>query len=117
MFGMSLAVIRLALLFRRTVDFFNAAVERCGQRVPEMQKSVLLQADVHEHRLQAHFDVLDPALVNASDDVARAASLDAIFFEPAVLQQRDATLEFFYAQNELVVGLVWGKAKKFFYFV
>ena len=59
-----------------------------------MKKRILVEADVDEHRLQTHLDVFDAALVNAADDLARAATLDAVFFQAAILEQRHAALEF-----------------------
>src|SRR4029077_1961533 len=94
-----------ALFLRGPVDFFNPAIERGRKRIPEMQERVFIKADVDEHRLQTHLDVLDPAFVNAADDVARAAALDAIFFQPAILEQRHATLEFLHADYDFVAGL------------
>ena len=88
MLGMSFAVIRSSVaLLPRPIDFLDAAVERGRNGVPEMEERIFFEADVDEHRLQAHLDVLDFALVNAADDVARAVSLDAVFFEPAVFEQ------------------------------
>ena len=55
-------------------------------------------------------DVLDPALVNAPDDVAGAVTFDAVFFEAAVLEERHATLQFLHADDELVARLARGKA-------
>ena len=68
------------------IDFFNAAVKRRRNRIPKMKECVFFEADVNKHRLQSHFDVFDFALVNATDDVPRALTLDAIFLQPAVLE-------------------------------
>src|ERR1700737_116314 len=75
----------LSLFFPGSVDFFDSAVERRRNRVPKMQERVFLQADVDEHRLQTHLDILNATLVNAADDVARVAPLNAIFFPPPIL--------------------------------
>src|SRR4029077_10004263 len=83
----------------------NSAVEGSRYRVPKVQKRVLIEADVDKHRLQPHLDVLDFTLVNAADDIARVFSLDAVFLEPTILEQRDARLELFYAEYEFVAGL------------
>ena len=72
------------------IDFLDPAVERGGNGVPKMKERVFFEADVDEHRLQPHLDVLDSALVDAADDVARAVTLDAVFFKPTVLEQRHA---------------------------
>ena len=85
-----------------------------GNRVPEMQERVFLEADVDKHRLQTHLDVLNFAFVNAADDVARAVALDAVFFEPAVLEQRHAALQFLHAHDKLVAGLAGRKSQEFF---
>jgi hypothetical protein len=75
-----------------------------------MKKSVFFETDVDEHRLQSHFDVPDFTLVNAADDIARAFTLDAVFLQAAVLEQRDTRLEFFHAQYEFVASLAGRKA-------
>jgi hypothetical protein len=51
-----------------------------------MEERVFLEADVDEHRLQPHLDVLDLPFVNAADDVPGGVPLDVIFFEPSVLE-------------------------------
>jgi hypothetical protein len=51
-----------------------------------MEESVFLEADVDKHRLQAHLDIFDSAFVDRANNVTRSVALDAIFFEPAVLQ-------------------------------
>jgi hypothetical protein len=70
-----------------------------------MKEGVFFEADVDEHRLQSHLDVLDFALVNAANDVARAFTLDAVFLESAILEQRNTGLEFFYIEYEFVASL------------
>src|SRR4029453_15999732 len=92
-------------LVRGPIDFFNSAVERGGNGIPKMKKGVFFEADIHEHRLQPNFDVLDFPLGNAADDIARVFTLDAVFLEPSIFQQRDARLEFFHAEYEFVPGL------------
>ena len=82
-----------------------------------MKECVLFEADVNKHRLQAHLDVFDFALVNAADDVPRGLTLDAIFLEPAILEQRDARLEFFYTEYELVPRLAGTKPQNLSYLV
>ncbi len=114
MLGMSFAVIRF--FGRRSfgpIDFLDAAVERGGNRVPEMEERIFFEADVDEHRLQTHLDVLDFAFVNAADNVAGAVTLDVIFFEPAVFEKRDAALEFLDADDQFVAGLARAKAQEF----
>src|SRR5207302_10449872 len=65
-------------------DFFNPAIKRGRNRIPKMQKRVLLESDVDKHRLQSHLDVSDFSLVDAADDIPRGATFDAIFLQPAV---------------------------------
>src|SRR4029077_7037981 len=48
----------LPMFLGGTIDFFDPAVERSGNRVPKMKKSVFLEADVDKHRLQTHLDIL-----------------------------------------------------------
>src|SRR5206468_12634119 len=67
------------------IDFFNAAVKRSRNRIPKMEERVFLKADVNKHRLQAHLDVSDLALVDAADDVPRALTLVVVFLQLAVL--------------------------------
>ena len=42
-------------------------------------------------------------------------ALDAIFFEPAVFEQRDAALEFFDVDDEFVAGLATRQAQNSFH--
>ncbi len=87
------------------LDLLDPAVERGRNRVPEMEEGVFFEADVDKHRLEAGLDVLHPALVDAAGDVAGAVALDAIFLERAILEQGDAALEFFDADDQFVAGL------------
>ena len=93
------------LLAPGPIDFLDAAVERGGDGVPEMEERVLFEADVDEHRLQTHLDVLDATLVDAPDNVAGGIALDAIFFETPVLQERDTPLEFLHTDDDFVSRL------------
>src|SRR5438045_8133846 len=72
----------------RTVDFFDSTVERGRNGIPKMEESIFLEADVDEHRLQSHLDILDSAFVDRANNVARSVALDAIFFESSVFQER-----------------------------
>ena len=92
-------------LLARAIDFFDPAIERSRNRVPEMQERIFLEADVDEHRLQPHLDVLNFSLVDATDDVPGGVALDVIFLEPAVLEQGHAAFEFLDADYEFVPGL------------
>ena len=100
---------------RPPINFFDAAVERSRNRVPKMKECVFFEADVDKHRLQAHLNVSNLALENAADDVSGALTFDAVFLQPAVLEQRDTGFEFFDAENELVAGLSRGKPQNLFY--
>ena len=108
---MSFCVISLRFGRRgsRSIDLLDAAVERCGN-VPVMQERVLLEADVHKHRLQTHLDVLNFAFVNAPNNVARGVALDAVFFQAAIFQKRHSALQFLDADDELVARLARNKA-------
>ena len=92
----------LSLFLRRAVDFFDSAVERGGKCVPKVQERIFVEADVDEHRLQAHLDVLDPAFVDRANNIARAATLDAVLFETSILEQRHAPLELLHADYKFV---------------
>ncbi len=78
---MSAEVMRLGgflrRLFWRTCSM--PGVERCRDRVPEVQERVLLRADIDEHGLEALFDVLDAPLEDAADDVLVADAFDVVF--------------------------------------
>src|SRR5207244_1306051 len=89
----------------RAVDFFDSTVERGWDGIPKMEESIFLEADVDEHRLQSHLDILDSAFVYRANNVARSVALDAIFFELSVFQERHAALQLFYADNQLVPRL------------
>src|SRR2546430_14296080 len=91
--------------FTRTIDFFDAAVERGRNGIPEMKKSIFLEADVDKHRLQSHLDVFDSAFIDRADNVARSVALDAIFFESSVFQQRHSALQLLRAHNQFVARL------------
>ena len=66
------------------------------------RNAFFLEADVDEHRLQPHLDVLYPALVDTPDDVAGAVPLNVILFEPAILEKGDAPLQLLHADDELL---------------
>ena len=117
MLGMSLAVRRFFdCLPIAAFDLFDAAIERGGDGVPEMEESIFLEADVDKHRLQSGLDILDAPLVNAAHDVAVALALDAVFFELAVLEQGHTSLESFDADDQFVAGLATRQAENFFHF-
>ena len=112
---MSAAVMRLLFLAAAgALDLLDAAVERRRERVPEMQEGIFLEADVHEHRLEAVLDVLHAALEDAADDVAVGFALDGVFLEDAALEERHAALELFGIDDEFVAGLARGQADQSF---
>ena len=70
-----------------------------------MEERIFLEADVDEHRLQPHLDVLNFSFVNAADNVPGGVALDVIFFEPPVLEKRHPALEFLDTDYQFVAGL------------
>ena len=98
------------------LDFLEAGIERGGDGVPEVEEGVLVEADVHEHRLEAGLDVFDAALEDAADDVLVAFALDGVFFEHAVFEQGDAAFEFFDVDDDAVSarGVGFADAKESF---
>ena len=60
-----------------------------------MQEGIFLVADIHEHGLEARFDVLHPALENAAYDIVLAFTLNAVLLEYAVFKQGDTAFQFF----------------------
>ena len=71
-----------------------------------MEEGVFLEADVHEHGLEAVLDVFDAALEDAADDIAVALALDGVFLEAAVLEEGDAALEALGVDDEFVACLL-----------
>jgi hypothetical protein len=96
------------------IDLLNAAIERGWQGIPEMQECVFLESDVHEHRLQAVFDVLHAALEDAADNVPIGFAFDGILFEHAIFEQGDAAFEFFAINDEFVAGLARSQSDQSF---
>jgi len=96
------------------LDGLNAAVERGGNGIPEVEEGVLLEADIDEHRLQPMLDVADLALENAADDVALAVALDGVLFQLAILQDGDAFFEFLAADDQLDAGACFFHAEEAF---
>ena len=88
--------------FARAIDLLDAAIERGGDCVPKMEKSIFLETDVDKHRLQSHLDVLDSAFKDRANNITRSVALDAIFLESSVLQQRHSPLQLLHADNQLV---------------
>ena len=74
----------VALLAFVAINFFELGFVKAGERVPEMEKGILLVTDVDEHGFEAGFDVLDAALEDAADDVAVADALDGVFLQNAI---------------------------------
>ena len=86
---MSSAVIFFVLLPVLALDFFDAAVERGRDGVPEVQEGVFFEADIDEHRLEPVLDVFYAAFKNAADDVAFGGPFDRVFLELPVFEQCD----------------------------
>ena len=109
---MSLAVIRFCSRLRAVaaLDLLDAAVERGGQGVPEMEEGVLLEADVDEHRLEAVLDVFDAALENEPTMLRSLSRSMEYSSRTAVFEQRDAAFEPFGIDDEFVAGLARGQA-------
>ena len=62
-----------------TLDLLQASVERSRDGVPEVKESVLVEADIHEHGLEAGLDVLDAAIEDAAYDILVSLALDGVF--------------------------------------
>ena len=91
-------------------DRFHSAVECGGNGVPEVEERVLLEADVHEHRLDALLDVPHLPLVDRSDDVAVGLAFGGVFLEAIVLQQRDALFKPLATDNKFDPGVLLSEA-------
>ena len=92
------------------INLLDAAVERRGNGIPKMQEGVFFEADVDEHRLQSHLDVLNFAFVDAPNNVARTVAFDAVFFQAATFEERHPALQFFHADDDLVASLARSEA-------
>ena len=77
------------------LDFFKATVQGRRDGIPEVEESVLIQTNIHEHRLETLLDILDLAFKNSPDDVLVAFTLDSVFLEHAILKKGDASFESF----------------------
>ena len=82
-----------------------------------MEERVLFVADVHEHRLEALFDVAHAAFENAADDIAVSRAFHVVFLEHAVLHERDTLLEFFDGDDEFVASLAGSESDESFHFI
>ncbi len=60
-----------------------------GIDVGDVQEAVAADAEIHERRLDARFDVDDAALVNVADVTLLAGAFDVQFFEASVFDDRD----------------------------
>ena len=87
-----------------------------GSASQKCRNAFFLEADVHEHGLEAVLDVLHPAFENAADDVAVGLALDGVFLELAVLEQRDAPLELLAVDDELDARGFGSQSQNAFYF-
>ena len=82
----------------------DAAVEGGGNGIPELEEGIFFESDVHEHRLDARFDVAHLALEDAADDIAVGFALDGVFLEAIVLEERNTLFEFFTTDHQLDAG-------------
>ena len=80
---------------------FDAAVERRGNGIPELQEGILLKPDVHEHRLDALLDISNLSFVDGSDNIAVGVAFCGVLLETIILEQRNALFEALAADNEL----------------
>jgi len=96
-------------------DLLNAAIQ-AGQGVPEMEESILLKADVDEHRFETLLDVLYFALKDAADDVTVGISLNIVFFQNAVFQECDSAFQFFTTDNNLIANFLRIESEKLLHF-
>ena len=76
--------------FSATLNLFEAGVEGFGDGIPEMQESIFLETDVHEHGIEAGFDIADDPLKNGAYDIVIVAAFDGVFFERAMLEESNA---------------------------
>ena len=77
------------------LDFLEATVESCRNRIPEVEECIFLQTDVDKHRLKSPLDIFYPALENAADDVLVPFAFYGVLFEHPIFKKRDAAFEFF----------------------
>ncbi len=96
----------LGFLFALALDFLKAAVQCCGDGIPEVEEGVFIQADIDEHGFEALLDVFHAAFEDAADDVLVAFALDGVFLKQAVLDEGDAAFEFFHIHDD-GVALGW----------
>ena len=82
-----------------------------------MEKGVLIEADVDEHRLQAGLEVLHLALVNAAGNLPVAFPLDGKFLQPAAFEHGDAPFEPLAGDNDFFFVALFLKTEKTAYFV
>ena len=82
-----------------------------------MEERIFFIADVHEHGLEALLDVAHAAFENAAYDVPFVGAFDVVFFEHAVLEERDALLQFFDGDDEFVASLAGSESDESFHFV
>jgi len=87
-----------------TLNGLDAAIKSGRDGVPEVEKGILLEADIDEHGLEAVLDVADLALEDAADNIALAVALDGVFLQLAVLQEGYAFFEFLAADDQLDTG-------------
>ncbi len=72
-----------------------------------MQERVFVETDVDERGLEARVEVLDAALVDATDHAVVGFALDLEAVEGAVDEERDALLEGFGIDDEFAEGTLF----------
>src|SRR5262249_46284346 len=72
---------------------FVRVVDVAGNDVPVMKESVLLETDIDEGRFQAILEVANLAFEDAADETFFTRALDSEFFELALLEDGDTSLE------------------------
>jgi hypothetical protein len=73
-----------------------------------MEEGVFLEADVHEGRLQAVFQIADFALEDAADEALLGGAFDGEFLEASLLDDGDAGFKGFGVDDDVLVGAGFG---------
>ncbi len=103
---------RPLLAVAAALDGFHAAVERGGDRIPEVEEGVLLDADVDEHRLEPVLNVLHPPLEHRADELAGVGAFDRVLLETAPLEKGDPCLDLAPVDDEQVLVLLRHQAEQ-----
>src|ERR1044072_6925857 len=97
MLGISFAVIRLRFFFDGRSTSSMPLSRAAGKASQKWRNAFLSRPMSTNITFKPIFFVFAPPLKAVPAVVAGAAALDAIFFEPAILEQRHATLELLHA--------------------